>query len=174
MSTQTLSRLGLFLGLLFLQALVLCQIRLLGCCMPMLALFYLVLTPSRQNRSLTLAEAFLMGLGIDITLSTPGMAAAALTLTAFVAPYLVQLFADPERPDEDFIPSSKGMGWLSFLTYAALLTLIFCTAYFFIEWCTFSQMTRLLLSIAGSTLLTLLLIVLAELLHRRFISQGGD
>lgn len=170
MSTRVITRLLLFLALAFLQCLILCQIRLLGYCTPLLAVYYLALTPSQQSRCISLLEAFLLGLCMDVSLNTPGMAAAALTLTAFVNPYILSLTSDPERPDEEFTPSSVEMGWGAFLLYAGLLTLVFATSYFLIEWFTFKHMRGLLLCILGSTALTLLLIAVVEQIHRKMLS----
>lgn len=167
MSTRVITRLILFLAIAFVQTFILCQVRLLGYCMPLFAVYYLVLTPSKQPRVINVLEGFLMGLCMDMSLNTPGMGAAAMTLTAFVNPYILGLTADPEKLEEGFVPSARIMGWGSFMFYAGLLTLVFGVAYFLIEWFTFAHMTGLLVSIVGSLLLTLLLIAAVEVVHSK-------
>lgn len=167
MSTRVVTRLILFLVLAFVQTFILCQVRLLGYCMPLLAVYYLVLTPSKQPKVVNVLEGFLMGLCMDVSLNTPGMAAAAMTLTAFVNPYILSLIADPEKLEAGFVPSSRIMGWGSFMFYAGLLTFVFAVVYFLIEWFTFVHVTGLLMSIGGSLILTLLLIAAVEVIHSK-------
>lgn len=167
MSTRVLTRLLLFVTLIFVQMLILCQVRLFGYCMPLLVVYYLVLTPSQQPRVISVLEGFFLGLCMDISLNTPGMGAAAMTLTAFVNPYVLGLTADPEKLEADFVPSSLIMGWGGFMLYSGMLTFVFAVAYFLIEWFTFSHVRGLLLSIIGSLLITLPLIAAVEIIHRR-------
>ncbi|MCQ2292816.1 MAG: rod shape-determining protein MreD [Bacteroidaceae bacterium] len=167
MSTRVFSRLFLFLALVFVQTLILCQVRLFGYCMPLLLVYYLVLTPSHQPRVISVLEGFLLGLCMDMSLNTPGMGAAAMTLTAFVNPYILGLTAEPDKLEDDFVPSSLIMGWGSFMLYGGMLTTVFAVAYFLIEWFSFAHVQGLLLNIFGSLLLTLPLFAAVELIHRK-------
>ncbi|MCQ2266620.1 MAG: rod shape-determining protein MreD [Bacteroidaceae bacterium] len=167
MSTKILYRIALFVVLLLLQILVFNHIHLLGFATPLMVVYYLVLAPNDEDRSLLMLQCFLLGLAMDISTSTPGMAAAALTLSGLVAPRLLSLIATPDRPDDTFTPSAREMGWGSFMFYASVVTLVFVVSYYLIAWFTFSQMHSLLLNIAGSTLLTLMLIAVFERVHYR-------
>lgn len=165
MSTKIIYRIALFVVLLLLQILVFNHIHLLGYATPLMVVYYLVLAPNDEDRSLLMLQCFLLGLAMDISTSTPGMAAAALTFSGLLAPRLLNLIATPDRPDDTFAPSAREMGWSSFMFYATAVTLVFVACYYIIAWFTFTQMHGLLLNIVGSTLLTLLLIAIFERVH---------
>lgn len=165
MSTKIIYRTVLFVVLLLLQVLVFNHIHLLGYATPLMVVYYLVLTPNDEDRSLLLLQCFLLGLAMDISTNTPGMAAAALTFSGLIAPRLLSLIATPDRPDDTFTPSVREMGWSAFMFYAFTVTLVFVASYYLIAWFTFAQMHGLLLNIVGSTLLTLLLIAIFERVH---------
>lgn len=167
MSTRIISRAILFVALLFLQIAIFNHIHLLGYITPYLIVYYLVLAPSDTNHSLLLAENFLMGLCLDISTNTPGMAAGALTFTAFLSPHILKKLCKTDRPDETLTPSASKLGWSDFMTYAAIVTLIFLTTYNLIAWFSISHLQHIMLNVAGSTMATLLIIYIAERIHSR-------
>lgn len=167
MNISTLLRISLFMALLAVQALVLNHIHLLGHATPLMMVYFLMLASSDTQRSLLLAEGFIAGLLMDLTTSTPGMAAFAMTLTAFIQPTLLNRIADTDRPDERFTPSVVTMGWSKFMTYATIVTLVFILTYFLLAWFTFDHLHGFLLDILGCSLITLLLIAALECIHAK-------
>ena len=72
--------------LVFIQVLLLGNIHILGVASPLLYIYFVVQTPRNTPRWLILVSCFIQGLLIDIFFSTPGMAAASMTLVGFVQP----------------------------------------------------------------------------------------
>ena len=62
--------------LVFIQALLLGNIHILGVASPLLYIYFVVQTPRNTPRWLIMVSCFLLGLFVDIFFSTPGMAAA--------------------------------------------------------------------------------------------------
>lgn len=167
MNISTLQRISLFVVLLAVQTLVLNHIHLLGHATPLMMVYFLLLATSDTPRSLLLAEGFVAGLLMDLTTSTPGMAAFAMTLTAFIQPILLNRIAETDRPDERFTPSIVTMGWNKFIIYATLITLVFVLTYFLLAWFTFDHLHGLFLDILGCSVITLLLIAALECIHAK-------
>lgn len=167
MNVRIITRILLLIGLLLFQVLIGNHIHLLGYATPLVVVYLLIVTPNDEPRWRMLLESFIIGLGMDITTNTPGMAAASMTLAALFTPTLLRITADPDRPDDVFVPSVKEMGWTGFMLYASLVTLSFTVPYYVIAWFTFSEMSSLLLSTIGSTVLTLLLVFFAERIHSK-------
>lgn len=147
------------------HALVLGRIQLFGCATPLLYVYFVVMFPRNYPRWASLLWSFALGLAIDIFQNTPGLSAAALTLTGFVQPYLTELFL-PRDAEDDIEVSMKSLGAWNFSALTAFLVLIFCTAYFALEAFSFFDMSLLLQCIGGSTLLTFLLILTLEQLRK--------
>jgi hypothetical protein len=110
--------------------------------------------------------AFALGLVVDMFSNTPGINAAAATMLAFMRDYVLAMFI-PNGITEDFTPGTRVLRWGAYVSYAAICTLIFCTALFLLEFFTLSHPLHLAISISGSTLLTLLFVIVVESLNRR-------
>lgn len=162
MSIRIITRTLTFVLLCVAQVLICNHIHFLGYATPLLVIYFIVTARNDEARSLLLAEAFLIGLVMDISTNTPGMASAAFTLTALIAPLLLQHIADPERIDDTFSPSVKEMGWWRFMAYALVITLLSSTVYYLIAWFSFAAFSEVILNTVGSTATTLLLIAACE------------
>ena len=148
------------------QAVVLSRLRLFDCVTPMLFVYFVVMVPRGYPHGLTVMWGFLMGLAVDTLSNTPGMTSAALTLTAFVQPWLIELFL-PRDAEPDMRTSAASMGWTNFTTFTSLLVLIFCLAFFTIEAFSWANWQLWLASVTGSTVLTLILIFTCETFRRK-------
>lgn len=152
------------LFLLALQALVCNHIHLMGYATPMPYVLFLVWLPLNANRIGNMLWAFLLGLAIDIFSNTPGEAAAALTLTAFLQWPLLRAMA-PKDSIEDMVPTYKTMGRWNHIRYIFILTLVHHTAFFLLESFSFFHLTALGISFGGSLALSLLLMLTFETLR---------
>ncbi len=159
------SRLAWFAGLLLLQAFVFNNIHIGGYATPMPYVYFLMLLPSDTPRWLHVLLGFLLGLLIDIFSCTPGMAAASLCLTGLLAPLFLRLFASANYVEETFQPSVRTMEWGGFLRFGLSLSLINAAAFLCIEYFSFFHWKPLLISIAGSTVLSVLFVGVFELLR---------
>ena len=92
MAIDTLRRALVFVVLCLVQALVFNHIHLFGYATILLYVYFVVMLPRNYPRWAALLWSFALGLSVDMFTNTPGMAAAALTLTGFLQPYLLQLF----------------------------------------------------------------------------------
>ena len=161
MTIDLLKRLGWFLVFLFVQVLVLGRIHLFGVATPLLYVYFVLLSPPNYPKWGSLLWAFFLGLFIDIFSNTPGVAAGSLTLVAALQPYWVKLFLTQDASDH-FVPSFKTLGPVKYIYYSLPLVLLFCLLFFSLEQFSFFHVVYWLLCVAGSTLLTMVLILTFE------------
>ena len=161
MAIDTLRRALVFVVLCLVQALVFNHIHLFGCATILLYVYFVVMLPRNYPRWAGLLWSFALGLSVDLFTYTPGMAAAALTLTGFLQPYLLQLFLPREAP-ENLKSAASSLGFTKFLTMAFILVFIHCLVFFTIESFGFFNWQQWALNIVGTTLLTVLLIMTLE------------
>jgi hypothetical protein len=103
---------------------------------------------------------------MDTFQNTPGVAACSMTLLGLIQPPLLDLFVTRELP-EDARPSAVVLGWLKFFYYAGISSLIYCVAFFTLEQFAFFNWMQWLDRVVGSTILTLLLVMLLELAQKK-------
>ncbi|MBQ8226532.1 MAG: rod shape-determining protein MreD [Bacteroidaceae bacterium] len=160
-----LSRIGWFLLLISLQVFVLNHIHMLGYATPMPYVYFLLILPNNLSRWVWVALGFFLGLIIDVFTNTPGVASASLCATGLLVPFLLKTFTPTDKEEEVFIPSSRTLGRMRFLSFAALSSLVNTTLYFVIELFSFYNWASLLIGIVGSWVLTLLFIIALESLR---------
>jgi len=169
-----LSRLGWFVLLILLQALVFGHIHLLGYATPLPYVYFILLLSNATPRWVFVATGFAMGLCIDLFNNTPGMAAASLCACGLIAPPLLKAFTPADKEDEEIQPSARTLKWSGFLRYATCIVLLHCTLFFTIEAFTFSDWQTLLLSIGGSSVLTFIVILGLESLRSSRKSKASQ
>lgn len=104
---------------------------------------------------------FAIGICADTFTNTPGVAAASMTLTGVLQPYILEIFM--QREDEvNFKPALRNMGNATYLYYILILTLIFCIAYYSLEMFNFFNWLQWLECAAGSTVITVVLVYVIE------------
>lgn len=165
MAIDTLRRALVFVALCLAQALVLNHIRLFGCAMPLLYVYFIIVIPRGYPRWATLVWAFFLGLTIDMFSNIPGVGTASLTFVGLLQPYLLELFL-PREAAPNLKPSMATLGIAKFVTLALLLTLVHCAFFFTLEMFSFSHLMQWVLNVIGSTLLTLILIVSIETVRK--------
>ncbi len=161
MNIDFLWRLLLFVVLLLAQVLVLNHIHLFDCATPLLYVYFVLTFKRGYPRWGVLVWSFLMGLAVDVFSNTPGLAASSMTLVALLQPYALELFV-PRDSAEDLRPGVRSLGVGKYLVYTLLLTMVYCLAFFTIETFTFFNWQRWALNVAGSTLLTMLLVIVVD------------
>ena len=90
MAIDALRRLISFIVLCLAQALVFNHIHLLGHATILLYVYFIVMFPRNYPHWSILLWSFALGLCVDIFSNTPGLAAASLTFTGFLQPYLLE------------------------------------------------------------------------------------
>lgn len=155
--------------LVLVQALLLGDIHLLGVATPLLYVYFVVQTPRNTPRWLIMVSSFLMGLIVDIFSSTLGMAAASMTLIAFIQPAILELYLH-NADDKNFCPSVHTMGTEIYTAYVLFLTAIYCLAFFTLEAFSVKHWGLWFFSVLGSIFITVFPIVILSLV---FSSTGG-
>ncbi len=156
--------------LIFLQIIVMNNIRIFGYLLPVLYLYPLFVLPYQTPRWLTTLLASLIGLCMDMAMNTPGLNMSACTLVGFVRqPILFQL-TEEEILEGLSVPLSPSVYVVKvgrYILYFVLMVTTHVSALFLLE--AFSvQLFRMTLPyILGSSIITLLLIFIIEALSKR-------
>ena len=113
MSADVLKRLGLFVAFVLAQGMVLGRIHMFGVATPLFYVYFVTSLPHNYPKWGVLLWSFCLGLAVDIFSNTPGLAAASLTLLAFIQPRFFELFVSRDTVD-DIKPSLASMGLVKF------------------------------------------------------------
>ena len=151
------------------QVYVLDRIHLHYLITPYIYYLFILWLPFRINRSLLMLVAFLLGLTLDVFRMNPGFHAAACVLMAYFRPAIISLLIPQEGADSNYDePSVKSMGgFLSYFIYLASLSLIHNAWVFLLEAWQFANGWYFISKTLFSTIVSLLLIMVAEMLFNR-------
>jgi rod shape-determining protein MreD len=122
-----------FLVVILFQVLVMDNVMINGYMIPYVYLLFILLMPFETPRWTQLVLGFLLGMGIDLFLNTPGMHTAATVLVAFIRPYLLNLLAPRDGYDTDSFPRIHYYGFLWFLKYTLIIVVIHHFLLFYLE-----------------------------------------
>lgn len=148
------------------QMMVFNHIHFMGYATPLPYVYLLMLFPLGTSRWSILLWGFACGLLTDVVSMTPGVGAAAMTLTAFVQPVLLQQMA-PKDAVEDMQAGYDTMGFWPFLRLALVITFIFALTYFLLLSFNFYHLADLAIAFASSWALTLVLCLVFEAIRSR-------
>lgn len=156
----------LFLGI---QIFVLEKIVVQQLATPYIYFLFILWLPFKMTRGWLMAIAFVYGFILDSFMHNPGFHAAACVLIAYVRPYLIALFISQEGADTNFAePSIKSMGGLVpyaiFITSLAFLHNVWLI---FLQAWQFGNIWYFLGKTIFSTIISVLLIIITELLFVR-------
>ena len=152
-----MKRLGLFFAFVLAQGMVLGRIHMFGVATPLFYVYFVSSFPHNYPKWGVLLWSFCLGLMVDIFANTPGLAAASLTLLAFIQPRFFELFVSRDTVD-DIKPSLASMGVVKYSYYITTLVLLYCLLFFSLEMFNFFNALRWLMCVVGSTVITLALI----------------
>ncbi len=154
-----------FVVFLLAQILLLSKIHLFHYATPFLFIYFIMQFPKSYSRIGLLLWGFFMGLFVDISNNTPGVTACALTIVAFVQPYLLEYFAPNDTYDIE-LPSIRTMTTQRFFRYAIAMTGLFCVLFFTFEVFNLYNFVDWLLRVILSTALTIIFILVLEKFRR--------
>lgn len=166
MKIDSIKNILLAIVLLLMQVLVLNHVHLFDYATPLLYVMPALLFRRNYPRWAILIWCFLLGLGVDVFANTPGVAAASMTLVGLAQPILLSMLLTRES-EADLQPSIRSLGFTRFLYFTFILVFLYCVVFFTIETFNFFQWLQWLLCIAGSTVLTVVLILAIENLRER-------
>ena len=161
-----LKRIGLFIGLILVQVLILNNIHVYGYATPFLYIYFIFIYNSGVGRNVLLLWAFSLGLTIDIFTNTPGINAASATFISFVRNPVLNSFTLHED-NESFYPGIASMGFMSFFKYVFVMSFAFCTVWLLIDSFSFFNPAQLLLKIISDTIVTVICILCVDAVWRR-------
>ena len=158
-----------FILLILIQVFVLDHIRLHQMITPYLYFLFILWMPFRIGRARLMILAFLLGLTLDAFRHHPGFHAAACVLMAYVRPFFINILIPQEGAETNFEePSFKSMGgFFQYFIYLTALIFIHNVWLFLLEAWQFSNIWYFLVKTALSTLVSLMLVLITELIFSR-------
>ena len=130
-------------------------------------LFILWLPFGTSRLSLTII-GFVFGYCLDVFSNTPGLHAAACTLIGYMRPSILNLLLAQEASEElTKEPSVGTMGWGPYFIYILILTFTHHFYLVLLEWLQFGSFGYFIGKIIATTLMSVLLIFVVELVMNR-------
>jgi rod shape-determining protein MreD len=135
---------------------------------PYLYFLFLLWLPFRIPRLALTFLGFFFGLALDGFTSTPGLHAASCTLVAYLRPFIINILMPKDATELSYAePSTRSMGLLPYAVYAGVLTFLHNLVVVLLEWLQFGNFWYFLSKVLATSLVSLLLIALTELLFMR-------
>ena len=159
-----------FLVLVILQIWILNRIHLFGYATPFFYIYFIIKLPADMGRNSLLFVACLLGLSIDFFSYTMGFNMLACTIMGFSRYYILNVFV-PRDMTDSFVPSVDSFGLSLFIRYTTVLVVVHHIIFFIAESFSFLDVTTILLKIAGSSILSLVLIFGVEQLKLDFLKK---
>lgn len=152
-----------FLGLLFLQEYLFSAINIWGVVGFFPYIMVLLMLPLSISRVWLLVLGFAMGWCVDLVGGMAGLNAICMTWLGFVRPYVGELTLGRDVSVADVLPMTKRVGVPRFMTYVAMMCLLFALPYFLLEMMTLTGIGVTLLRTLLSTLATVVVIYVFQL-----------
>lgn len=158
-----------FIVVVFLQVFILNKIPPLhGIAIPYIYFILILWLPFKTSRTVLLYFSFILGITIDIFYKTPGLHAATSLLLGYVRPFIVNLLLPKESTEwGDNAPTRFTMGVMQYVTYVSFLTILHNAYLIFLEWLEFGNILYFLGKLFVTSLISLMLIFIAEMLVNR-------
>ncbi len=153
-----------FIALLSAQILILNNINLFGYVEPMIYIWFILLLPYRTPKWAVLLLSFLMGFCIDIFSGQVGFHTAVSVFTGFIRPIFIGSSESNQQLNSFDAPTSSNMGFVPYLGYISILTVIHIALLVFIETFRWSEILQILLRVGLSSVVTILLMVICDLI----------
>jgi rod shape-determining protein MreD len=154
-----------FVLLIAFQVLVLNQVLIHQLVNPYIYMLFILLLPFNLPRSAVQLLGLLLGFTLDMFMDTMGLHAAACVFIAYIRPFILNILS-PQGGFEliQRTPSVTSMGKSQFATYVGILVVLHHLVYFCLSVFSFADPLYLLTKIALSTLVSLVLVAIYELL----------
>lgn len=156
-----------FIFLVFIQVFLLKNIVFYDLNVPYLYVLFILLLPFETPNWVLFFFSFLIGITVDLFNDTLGLHAAACTILALVRILFIRITVQKDNYDSDPEPSLSIMGFRWFFFYALILILIHHFFLLNFEVFKFSEIPSTLSRVILSSLITLTLIFISELLFFR-------
>lgn len=135
---------------------------------PSIAFLFILWLPFSLSRVALMTIAFIFGLTLDYFSGVPGFHSAPLVLIAYLRPFLLNLLLPQQKAEITYSdPSAKSIGIGPYTIYVLVLTLIYHLYLTLIEWLQFGDFLFFISKVIVTSLLSLVLIFITELLFFR-------
>jgi hypothetical protein len=162
-----------FVAILLMQLLVINNIELSSYVNPYIYVSFILLLPISMKPWQVVVLSFLTGATMDIFSTTPGLHIAATNLMGFLRFYYLRAFTTKEDQEGRNIPSLSQKGIVWFSVYGFILIFIHHLFLFFLEIYGFSEFFSTLFRVFTSTLVSLMLIIIGQLLFYNIRKRNG-
>lgn len=149
----------LFVVLVLAQVLVFNRLYLFDTALPLAFIYFIMRLPVTMGLIGVMSLSFFLGLTIDIFSDTAGMNALACTILAPLRLPVLRLYFPREEDLTNSEPSMRSLGAAVYMKYAISISLLYCILFFVIEAFSLFDPVRLVMRIAGSTILTFIVIM---------------
>ena len=150
---------------ILIQVYLLNQIMFASYINPYLYIILIISLPKNTPKWYLLINGFIVGFLIDIFSGTIGYHSTACVLISFIKPWLTKITIPTNiLNDQDELVMHK-VGFRNFILYSSILTIIHHGSLFFIEHVSFDLFFNLILKIILSSLITIILIIITQLLY---------
>jgi len=166
MNIDFVKTLGWFLILVLAQVFVLNHIHLFSFATPLPYVYFILLFRRNCPQWVIVLWGFIMGLLIDTFSNTPGVSSGSLTLIAALQPYILRAFVSHDNA-EDLQPGVTSLGFGRYVWYSLILTFVYCIVFFSLDMFSFFNFFVWLQCVVGSTILTLLFLLVIEHVRSR-------
>ncbi len=158
-----------FILLILFQVYVLDKIHLHKMVTPYIYFLFILWMPFKLPRGWQMILAFLLGFTLDAFRHNPGFHASACVLIAYLRPFFINILIPQEGADTNYEePSTKSMGgFLPYMVYAGILTFLHHGWLSMLEAWQIGDFWYFIGKTFLSTLVSLLLIIITELLFSR-------
>lgn len=160
-----------FFGILFLQILIVNNIELNTYINPFIYVIFILALPVNVKPWIVLVISFITGVAMDSFSSTPGLHMAATVFMGYLRGFYLKIAASKEDLEGNIIPSISQKGPVWFLLYTFILVLAHHFFLFFLEVYSFKEFFRTIARIFFSTIFSVALIMLGELLFYKSVKQ---
>lgn len=150
---------GWFLGLLFLQVVILNNLQIGKYVFPFCYVLFMLFLPKNTPKWSLLLIGFSLGSVIDLFIHSYGTHAFACTLLAFIRPYVLDAISPKNNSTDSTQPSVQSIGFQNFLVYAGILVFVHHLLVFFIEELRVDSLLLLLSQVVLSSITSVFVIV---------------
>lgn len=158
-----------FILFILIQVYVLDRIHLHQMITPYLYFLFILWLPFKMQRTWLMLLAFVFGYTLDMFRHQPGFHAAACVLIAYLRPFLLNLFITQEGTEANYEePSINSIGGLlPYTIYITVFAFLHNAWLFLLEAWQFGNIWYFLVKTILSTLVTVLLVIITELIFVR-------
>ncbi|MCL3781824.1 rod shape-determining protein MreD [Prolixibacteraceae bacterium JC049] len=157
----------LFFGVILLQVLILNNVQFSGLINPFAYILIILLLPIEMPTWWLMIIGFFTGLSVDVFSNTPGLHASATVFAAFIRPKILDLLSSRDEYEVGKPPRIYNYGFNWFLRYTAIIVVAHHTVLFLLEAFTWRGMGDTLLRVLASSVFSIVLIILLQLLFNK-------